>query len=293
MAFEPGVVSQNCVFITETPYMCLTVFALYFLLRCVLCWRMRYFYAGLACFCAAALLKGLAVLIPLAVLLYALRRRVPLVKWLPRIVLALVTCALILLPFSVQNKLSGGSLAPFSTSQGDQKLLGTYWGLGYPEGSYDQALAALYSGEQERDEKIASRGEYADERYAQWISENPAGFLFTQLMYKPAALITQNYYIKILGIPIRLVNVLWWGVLALAACGVVGSRRRRAERPPGFYVPLLYLALAVPITAIWIPIARYNAPHVPLIAFYAAVGMLDLWAWVRRAGKRKAAASTL
>ena len=46
------------------------------------------------------------------------------------------------------------------------------------------------------------------------------------------------------------------------------------------------LALVAFFTALYVPLARYNAPHAPFVLLYAAVGLCELWASLqsKRAG---------
>lgn len=56
---EPALLSVNIVFLTETPYMCLNLFAIYFLVASVREWRWGRYWAGVLCMCGAAFFKGL------------------------------------------------------------------------------------------------------------------------------------------------------------------------------------------------------------------------------------------
>lgn len=284
LALEPGLAAANCMFYTETPYMCLNLFALYALLRCAQGWRLGAFLAGVACVCGAAAFKGLALLAPACAGLYLLFRRVPLRRWLPKAGLAALLCALVFLPWCVRNLQAVGAFTPFPVSQGDQKLLGSYVGWGYPEGTYEEGIAELDTraweeGYQEDTyRRIALRGEYADERMARWLRDDPLGFIATHLLYKPVSLLLMEFYpIRVAGVPERFAQMLWWALAALALWGLSFGRPRRAARRPGFYVPALYLALALLLTAMYVPLARYNAPHAPFVLLYAAVGGCDLW----------------
>ncbi len=284
LALEPGLAAANCMFYTETPYMCLNLFALYTLLRCAQGWRPGLFLAGVACVCGAAAFKGLELLVPLCVGAYLLVRRVPLWRWLPRAGLAALLCALVFLPWCVRNWQVVGTFTPFPVSQGDQKLLGSYVGWGYPEGSYEEGITELdarawtegYQADAYR--RIALRGEYADERMARWLRENPLGFLGTHLLYKPISLLLMEFYPhRVPGVPQRYAQALWWALVALAVWGLSFGRPRKAARRAGFYFPALYLGLALLLTAMYVPLTRYNAPHAPLILLYASVGVCDLW----------------
>lgn len=290
LALEPGLIATNCLFYTETPYMCLNLFGLLLLVRCARRWRLADFLTGVLCVCGAAAFKGLALLAPLCVLPLAFRRGAKLKSVLGLSALGVLIFGLVFLPWCVRNKQVVGDFVPFPTSQGDQKLLGTYVGVGYPPGTYAEGVAELdadawvngYQTDTYR--RIALRGVYAQERLNQWLRTNPLGFAYTHLIYKPLTLLAMSYYpAKVLGLPIRAVQYAWFGLLALGLWGLTFGAPKRDARQAGFFTPALYLALAALATAMYVPLDRYNAAHTPFIALYAAVGLCDLWGRVRRA----------
>lgn len=287
VALDMGIISTNSAFYTETPYTCLVVFSLLYYLSCIREWKLHRFLLGTACLCGMLAFKGLALLVPLVIVLVLFHSRIRISQWLPKGLIALSLCALVLLPWCVRNLSVTGTFTPFPTSQGDQKLLGTYVGLGYPEGTYSEATTALDAeawNQNYQDDKlrrIARRGEVAQQRINEWVQENPLAFLYTHLLYKPFALLVQPFYPdKIFGIPERMVRYEWWVLLGIAAFGVVSAKSSKRKQQKGFYVPLLFLSIAVPITAVFVPISRYNAPHAPFIMLYAAVGIVQMLSWM-------------
>lgn len=282
-ALELGLVATNSLFYTETPYMCLNLFAFACALRCAREWHFPSFWIGTACLCGAAAFKGLAVLAPVCVLPLLWVRKVPLRRWLPKAALAALAVAMVFLPWCVRNLDVVGVFTPFPISQGDQKLLGTYEGLGCPAGTYEEDIAALdreawaqgYQADVYR--RLARRGELAEERLVRWIRENPVGFVVTHTVYKPLMLLGMSFYPQPLwGVSTRVVQAGWWALLALAAYGLAAVRR--TPHGTGLGLPALYLALAALLTALYVPLARYNAPHVPFVLFYAGLGLCNLWA---------------
>ena len=377
LALDAGALSAGCLFLTESPYLCLNLFTLYFSLRCASGWRLSSFLGAVLCLCGAMAFKGLALLAPLCALPLLARRRVPLSRWLPRACIALLMLLLVFLPWSVRNLQVVGAFTPFPVSQGDQKLLGSYVGLGAPAGAYAEDVAAL--NRQAWDQgfqndvyrRIALRGALADARMAQWFREAPLGLIATHALLKPLTLLTAAYYPqKVLGIPARAVDALWYALLTLMAIGLLrpqAARLRRKRRmakagiagdaqpasdkgstgdaadagvtgskgrarnivvegnvehtentgnagvkgytekaasahpaatrciqsaagdappalQPGYYLPALYLLAAVLLTAMYVPLARYNAPHAPFVVCYAACALADGWAWLRGRG---------
>ena len=288
VTLELQLLSTNAVFYTETPYMCLNLFAFTFFLHCAKNWRLRDYLGGVACLCGAAAFKGLALLAPLMVLPLLLWRRVPLKRWLPKAALAAVIFALVFLPWCVRNEVTFGSFSPFPMSQGDQKLLGTYEGIGYPAGTYETDVNALDAEAWDQgyqtdvNARLARRGELAQQRLTQWFQQNPAGLIFTHLVYKPAKLLLEPFYPQsVFGVPARAVRYLWWLSLTLALFGLLIGRFGRVPRREGFYLPALYLLVALFLTAVYVPLSRYNAPHIPFVLVYAAVGLEALWLRLR------------
>lgn len=279
-ALEPSLASLSCVFLTETPYLCLNLFAMYFFLRCTREWNFGSFWAGIACMIAAALFKGLALMVVLTVIPIIVRRRLSVRKWLPKLGIGAVVFVLCFAPWWVRNFKLLNEFVPFTANRGDIQLLGSYIGVGYPEGTYDEMVVQLdaeawIEGYQEDGERrFARRGEVGKERLAQWFSENPVGFLYSHVVYKPFVLITEHFQ-PIHVIPERLGYLLWWGCLVFALWGLICPRFGAAVKPD-YYAPAFYLLLAIFVTAIYAPMPRYGTPYIPILLFYTGSGIGDL-----------------
>lgn len=278
---EPALLSVNIVFLTETPYMCLNLFAIYFLLASVREWRWGRYWAGVLCMCGSGLFQGIGG---------CWRSSRP-----PRCSCAAAkTCArgcfahcaalaafvLLFIPWWVRNGLLTGEFVPFTANRGDIQLMGSYIGFGYPEGTYEEAVLQSdreaweqgYQDDMER--RFARRGEMGKERLWQWFTENPLAFVASHLLYKPLAL-TVSHLRTVDLMSDRLMALVWWGCLALAAWGLLcprlGGRARR-----GYYAPAVYLLVATLITAIYAPLPRYGVSHVPIWLVYSGAGLQDL-----------------
>ena len=137
-------------------------------------------------------------------------------------------------------------------------------------------------------QRIARRGEVAQARMNEWFQERPIAFLYTHLLYKPVTLLLLSFYPdRLFNLPERFVQYAWWGMLAFAALGTIIVRVRKKVFPMGFWMPLLYLCLAVPLTAVMVPLARYNAPHVPFVMLYTAIWIAEAWAWLMHRKQRR------
>lgn len=279
-ALEPGVASLSCIFLTETPYICFNLLALYLLLRCAQEWHLGYFWGGVLCMIAAALFKGLALLVFLAVIPVLFRRKIPLKRWLPKAAIGTLAFILCFTPWWVRNYQLLGKFVPFTANRGDIQLMGSYMGFGYPEGTYQEKVNELdaeawnqnYQDDTER--RFARRGEVGKERLAQWFQENPLAFLFSHLIYKPFVM-TVDRFQPVYIMPLWMISAAWWGCLLLACWGLLCPRFGGRVRPD-YYAPLFYLLISVFATAIYAPLARYGAPYVPLWLFYTACGGADL-----------------
>lgn len=293
VTFDCCMMISNCSFYTETPYMCACLYALYFLSACVRRWNPWQFAAGIACFCAAASLKGLACLAPACVLALVWMYRVPLRRWLPKALIVIVVSALVFLPWCVRNLSVTGSFVPFPISQGDQKLLGSFEGIGCPEGDYASATLELDRRAWEEGymadsiQRLKESGKYADMRYSKWFREQPLGFLFTHLVYKPLKLITSiTINRSIIPIPGKLLQAAWYACLALSLAGFVLGRKTRLS-----WMPLIYLTAAVYITSVYIPLGRYNLPHIPFVLIYTSIGVFELYGRLTAIRRRRRAST--
>ncbi len=294
-ALEPALISTNVAFLTETPYMCLNLFAIYCFVSTARVWSLKRFWGGVMCMCGAALFKGLALLCVIAPLWVLIRRKAPVRAWLPKVGVAALAFALVMLPWWVRNHSVTGQFVPFTANRGDIQLMGTYEGFGYPEGTYADAVLQSdreaweqgYQGDMER--RFARRGEMGKERLAQWMREAPVGFVLTHVLYKPLKL-TLQHMTTIPLLPDKLMALGWWACLALAAWGLI-CPRFGGRKTLGYYAPAVYLLVATYATAIYAPLPRYGVSHVPIWLCYTAAGALDLCGRLARLRSRDAQAA--
>lgn len=287
-ALEPGLVSVNSLFLTETPYMCLNLFVMYCFIRCAKEWNLRIYWTGILCMLIGAMFKGLILMAPLAALPLILRKKETLKAWLPRIGIAVLAFVIGFSPWWLRNELVLDRFVPFTANRGDLQLLGSYMGWGYPEGTYDETVLELdaeawMNGTQDDVElRFARRGEVGRERLAEWFRTHPLGFVLTHLIYKPFKL-TTAHLMQEPFVSERYSQYLWWGALIVALWGLICPRfGKKAE--PGYYLPALYLLAATLITAVYAPLPRYGISHFPLWLFYTAAGTADVWRRIRRKG---------
>lgn len=287
-ALEPGLVSVNSLFLTETPYMCLNLFVMYCFIRCAKEWNIRIYWTGILCMLVGAMFKGLILMAPLAALPLILRKKETLKAWLPRIAVVVLAFVIGFCPWWVRNYEVLNRFVPFTANRGDLQLLGSYMGWGYPEGTYDETILELdaeawMNGTQDDVElRFARRGEVGKERLAEWFRTHPLGFVLTHLIYKPFKL-TTAHLMQEPFVSERYSQYLWWGALIIALWGLICPKfGKKAE--PGYYLPALYLLVATLITAVYAPLPRYGISHFPLWLFYTASGTADLCRRISRKG---------
>ena len=120
-ALDPSLISTNILFLTESPYMCLNLFAMYGFVRCAREWDFKSYWLGVACMLAAALFKGLALLVAVAAAAVLVRRRIKLVRWLPKAAVAALAFVLLwLTPLweTVDKKYCGAPFASYASAFG-------------------------------------------------------------------------------------------------------------------------------------------------------------------------------
>lgn len=279
-ALEPGLVSVNSLFLTETPYMCLNLFVMYCFIRCVKEWNLRIYWTGIVCMLLGAMFKGLVLMAPLAALPLILRCRERIRAWIPRGAVIVVAFVIGFSPWWVRNWQVLDRFVPFTANRGDLQLLGSYIGWGCPEGNYDEAVLQLdaeawIEGVQEDVAlRFARRGDLGKARLAEWFRTHPVGFILTHLIYKPFVLTTGHLMQEPFVSP-RYSQWLWWGALIVALWGLICPRFGK-KAVEGYYMPALYLLAATLITAVYAPLPRYGISHFPLWLFYTAAGAQDL-----------------
>ncbi len=279
-ALDPSLISMNILFLTESPYMCLNLFAMYGFVRCTREWNFKSYWLGIACMCAAALFKGLALLVAVAAVAVLVRRRVKLSRVLSKAAVAALAFVLLFIPWWVRNGSFVGQFVPFTTNRGDIQLMATFEGIGCPEGTYEEAVlqADKEAWEQGYQDDVVRRferrGEMGRERMAQWFQEAPLGLVVSQLIYKPLKL-TLGHMNAIDLLPDQLMILWWWACLLVAIWGLI-CPRWGGRASLGYYAPAVYLLVATMVTAFYVPLARYGIPHVPIWLFYTAAGGSDL-----------------
>lgn len=279
-AIQPSLLSVSCVFLTETPYVCLNLMAMYFLIRWVREEKIILFWAGMLSMIAAALFKGLGLMVLIVPFAMLIRRKTPVKTMLKYVALGAIAFALCFAPWWVRNYEKLGRFVPFTANRGDIQLMGSYMGIGYPEGTYDEKVVELdaeawiegFQFDVER--RFARRGEVGKERLSLWFEENPVAFVFSHVIYKPFMLITGHLQ-AVEVVPEKLGNCAWYGCLLLSLWGLFSPKFDGRKAKDG-YIPLVYLAIAVFATAIYAPISRYGVPYVPLWLMYAGVGASSL-----------------
>lgn len=287
-ALEPGLVSVNTLFLTETPYMCLNVFVMYCFIRCAKEWNFRIYWTGILCLLAGAMFKGLILMAPLAALPLVLRQKQNWKAWSVRIAVVILAFVIGFSPWWVRNWQVMDHFVPFTGNRGDLQLLGTYTGWGHPEGDYEETIQQLVAqaweeGTQEDGAAhFARRGEIGKQRMAEWFREKPIAFVLTHLIYKPFVL-TTGHLMNVDFVSARYSQYLWWGALVVALWGLLCPKfGKKAEQ--GYYLPALYLLAATLITGVYAPLSRYGIPHFPLWLFYTASGAADLCRRLLRKG---------
>ena len=274
-AFEPGLLTASCVFLTETPFICLNLSAIYLLTRWAQEDHFPSFWGGVLCTIASALFRGVGLMVLMIPAVILIRRRAPWRPLLMQAAAAVLAFVLVFTPWWVRNAKMYGKFVMFTTNSGDIQLMGSYMGIGAPEGTYDERVLELDAeawNEGYQDDlvrRFARRGEAGRERLGEWFRENPIGFLLTHLIIKPFTLVT-GHFMPIRILPEKAANVLWWLCLLLAFRGMAAVSRSLRR---GAGAVLAYLLAGCLISAVFAPLARYGLPYVPLWLILAACGL--------------------
>lgn len=279
-AVEPGLVTASCLFTTETPFICLSLSAMYLLAQWVEEDSFPCFWGGVLCVIGAALFRGVALMTLIVPIVLLIRKRPPLRPLLAKIAVAVLAFVLVFTPWWVRNAKMSNRFVIFTTNSGDIQLLGSYIGFGAPEGTYEEMVVELdaeawaHGFQNDGVRRFERRGEVGKERLGQWFRENPVGFVMTHLFYKPWLLITgHNMSFQIL--PEKVTDAAWWLCLLLAVWGLI-TARRGLGKPPSFYALAVYLLIGCVTSAMFAPLDRYGLPYFPLWLMYAACGFTDL-----------------
>lgn len=276
--FEPGLMSASCVFLTETPFICLNLSAAYLLMRWAQDDHFPSFWGGVLCTIGSALFRGVGLMVLLIPAVILIRRRKSWRSLIMQVAAAVLAFVLVFTPWWVRNAKMYGKFVMFTTNSGDIQLMGSYMGVGAPEGTYEEKVVELDAeawNEGYQDDivrRFSRRGEVGKERLKEWFQNNPLGFLFTHLISKPFTLVT-GHFMPIRILPEKLADIAWWICLLLAMYGI-GCSGRSLRKGAGALI--FYLLIGCLASAMFAPLARYGLPYVPLWLSFAACGISSL-----------------
>ena len=239
---------------------------------------------GLAGLAALTRSNGLAVLLPLAVLVWAMRPR-----WSRRALAApavlLVVTALVLAPWTVRNASVLDAFVPVSTQSGyafagtyndearDHPRFPTIWVPPWRVEAMQTAYADRSLDEVELSAELRDRA-------VDYLRENP-GYLAEVMGHNVLRLLNlegpaiERYLAPLEGYPVELVNVSVYAFWLLALVAAAGAFTRAARRAP---VALWGVPLFAALSCIlFLGLTRYRSPADPFLVMLASLALLAAW----------------
>lgn len=267
-------ITINNMFLTETPFICITIFFIYFTLKYCDSKSNKDFLILLTLFLVGILFKPTIGALPLVFIPYFLIRRFPLKLIITRGIYAIVIFILFMAPWWVRNYKVVEEFLPFTGNQGDTKLLGTYQGWGYPDDYTLNDVATILNEKSRNGEyehryfQFKEKGEIANERIKKWKNENPKEFIFTYLVYKPMKMMKEPFYdMPIFDINKNIIKYMQQLIIIITGIGVLGwiLRLKKVENKNGVLLLLLVNFYFIYLNAVYYAHPRYSAYIMPFI----------------------------
>lgn len=279
--FEPGLMTSSCLFLTETPFICLCMSAMYLMTRWLEDDSFACYWGSVLCVIGAALFRGVALMTLIVPVALLIQKRKSLRPLLSKIAVAVLAFVLVFTPWWIRNAKMYDRFVMFTTNSGDIKLLGSYVGFGVPEGTYNEMVLELDAeawreGFQEDPvRRFARRGEVGKERLSKWFSESPVKFILSHVFYKPFLLVT-THAMSLNVVPKGMADFAWWLIVLLAIWELLISQFG-SEKPASFRAMAIYLLIGCMASAVYVPLDRYGLPYYPVWLMFAACAMKDLF----------------
>ncbi|MBQ4066199.1 MAG: glycosyltransferase family 39 protein [Clostridia bacterium] len=289
--FRPDYVWMDNVILTETPFILALVAMVYYTLKMGKEKQSkRSFWLCLVFYMIALLLKANIAPYPVFALIYLL-----IVKYDRKLLFKqciILACAVLcfVIPWSVRNYVHFNAFVPLTYGAGNPTLLGTYQGRGYPS---DESL------DYKTNVSDVTREEYADyydedgnikpefARYVSlqndairasyrqkvWLKNDPKGFLYSLLIYKPQSMINSIFqWRSILGIKVDLLSRLPYVEMILCILVTAAAIALKKFRGPILYAMAVYIG-NIYIYATTFSFDRYNASLVYLRYIIIGIGI--------------------
>lgn len=284
LAFSLPHVSLDNLFLTESPFICVVIYFVYYSIKYCDDKKNNDFLILLSLYLVGILFKPTIGLLPVAYVPYYLYKKFPLKLIITRGLYAILIFTLFMAPWWIRNYQIVGEFLPFTGNQGDTKLLGSFQGIGYPkEPNIDDITKYLNNKNNNGEYKhryfqFKEKGEIANARIKEWFNSNPKGFFYSFLIYKPIKILSEPFYdIKLFDINKSIVKGMQVLLVLLSGIGVLVGlfKLRRKSNLFSILLILLIVVYFVYLNALYFAHPRYSAYIMPFI-FIIAAYMIDV-----------------
>ncbi len=291
--FIPYFVMDN-LFMTETPVAFFVLLLTYSILRFCEQPTNKNFLLTIIFYLCCLMFKPVVGIYPLAFVPYALHQKVPLKLLLKRGVYAGLIVLACLTPWWLRNYIVVNEFVPFTGNQGDTLLLGTFEGIGYPVGTYEELNSQIRARASERGDTnlyyaFRDKGIAGKERMKQWFETHPKAFVYSYIVYKPwKALKTTYYPLEVYNLPTSIVVRSYRLFMLLAVAGVVavGINFRNKKQFFGMLSLFIGFGMMTYINTMYLAYPRYMLPWLPLAFAFGGVGIRELWKGIQKIGSQ-------
>ncbi len=187
IAMFPTFVFLDNLVLTETPFIFLSLFFVFFSLKYYETRNDRDYVIATLFFLVGCYFKPSIVLIAVCLLPNMILKKFTLRQIAFKSLYLAIILVLVMMPWWIRNGMVYKEFIPFTGNSADTLLLGTYQGEGYPEEpTYAEVKEELNQQDfTNRYYKFKAEKGYAEERMRQWISRDFKSFIRSYLVLKP------------------------------------------------------------------------------------------------------------
>lgn len=209
----PDFLWMDNIILTETPFMCLFIYLIYFSIQLAYEKKKKYFWFIVASYIACLLIRPTIAPYPLFLFVYLYFKKYDMKLMGRQIVLASLCVSMVIIPWTIRNYVHFNKFIPLTYGMGNPKLLGTYQGYHIPNDDdldYEEhvinkmrdEIKEYYNFEtKEWKDHYMSRyysleldGLYANYRLKVWREQSFLGMMASYLILKPYIMIYNSFY---------------------------------------------------------------------------------------------------
>lgn len=257
----------NNLVLTETPFTLSLMLYIYYSIKLVKTHKWKYFYLLILFYLVGVYIRPTIAFLPLVMGIYFISKKYPVKLILKQMVIGMFIVVIALCPWWIRNYNDFHTFIPLDGGSGNPMLLGTFQGINYPKGNYNDIVAK--TGKETKGETLyytfKAQKQEALKRIHEWWKEDKISFLKSYLVIKPKIMWKNTFYvIRIYHMNSNLINTIYRAIMGIGIISLfilLGFKKIRKEM---FYI-IMMLVYFTFLYCIYYAYDRYALPTIPLI----------------------------